>query len=92
MTIAAKGLRDADDWKSWSYLEACMRAYLDGSKKPMILSSGLEDYFLGTYYFNKGKYANNLAGLTHFDAKNHAFSAYRFHEQGPDLLSIGSAT
>ena len=22
----------------------------------MLLSSGTEDYFLGTYYFNKGKY------------------------------------
>lgn len=89
VTIAAKGLRDSDDWKSWSFLEACMRAYLDGSDKPTLLSSGLEDYFLGTYYFNKGKYANGLAGLTHFDAKDHSFSAYRFHDADPLFFRSG---
>jgi len=47
-----------------------MRAYIDDDKTAMQLSSGLEDYFLGTYYFNRGPYANGLAGLTHFDTKN----------------------
>ena len=59
VTIAGKGLRETGDWKSLSFLEACMRAYLDGAAEPILLSSGLEDYFLGTYYFNKGRYANN---------------------------------
>ncbi len=44
-----------------SYLEAIVRAYLDGQSQPLQLSSGLEDYFLGTYYFNRGRYANDLA-------------------------------
>jgi len=55
VTIAAKGLRksEKDQWKDLSYLEACMRAYLGAAKEPIMLSSGLEDYFLGTYYFNR---------------------------------------
>ena len=59
-------------------MEACMRAYLDSAKEPLVLSSGLEDYFLGTYYFNKGRYATPVAGLTHFDSNANEFSAYRF--------------
>ncbi len=66
-----------------------MRAYVDGSTEPVLLSSGLEDYFLGTYYFNRGRYANNLAGLTHLDVKNRTFSAYRFHDQDPVFFNSG---
>ena len=89
VTIAGKGLRDTGDWKALSFLEACMRAYLDGAAEPMLLSSGLEDYFLGTYYFNKGRYANNLAGLTYFDPKARSFSAYRFHDEDPLFFRTG---
>jgi len=89
VTIAAEGLRKSDDWTSFSFLEGIMRAYIDGAKSPTELSSGLEDYFLGTYYFNRGRYANGLAGLTHFDAKNKAFSAYRFHDEDPVLFQQG---
>ena len=62
VTMAAKGLaqeRAKDQWKDLSYMEACMRAYIGGAKQPLMLSSGLEDYFLGTYYFNKGRYATS---------------------------------
>ena len=57
-----------------------MRAYLppDG-EEPLLLSSGLEDYFLGTYYFDSGMYHADLAGLTYMDRKTSSFSAYRFH-------------
>jgi len=89
VTIAARGLRDSGDWKDISYLEGCMRAYLDGSAQPMLLSSGLEDYFLGTYYFNRGRYANGLAGLTHKDDATHSFSAYRFHDEDPVFFQKG---
>ena len=65
-----------------------MRAYLDGEARPTPLSSGLEDDFLGTYYFNRGRYAHNLAGLTHFDDKDRSFSAYRFHDE--DLVFFRS--
>ena len=77
VTIAAQS-------EDFNFLESCVRAYLDGEEKPLMLSSGLEDYFLGTYFFNRGPYANEVAGLTHKDSSDHSFSAYRFHEE--DLL------
>jgi hypothetical protein len=93
VTMAAKGLRKLPDasqrWQDLSYMEACMRAYIDGAKEPLFLSSGLEDYFLGTYYFNKGRYATPVAGLTHFDADENEFSAYRFHEDDPVFFQNG---
>lgn len=85
VTIAARAV----DAKSFNYMEACMRAYIDHSSKPLMLSSGLEDYFTGTYYFNRGRFANNLAGLTHFDEATHSFSAYRFHDEDPIFFETG---
>jgi hypothetical protein len=35
--------------KNFNFLEAVLRAYMDGAKDPLLLSSGTEDYFLGTY-------------------------------------------
>lgn len=82
VTIAAKG-------GSFTYLEACMRAYLSGKTEPLMLSSGLEDYFLGTYYFDTGKFHADIAGLTHFDKKEKSFSAYRFHDDDPVFFQDG---
>lgn len=89
VTIAGRGLEDRGDWRSLSFLEACMRVYVDQAAEPMLLSSGLEDYFLGTYYFNRGRYANDLAGLTHLDAKSRTFSAYRIHDDDPVFFHSG---
>lgn len=91
VTMAAKGLRKSakDQWKDLGYMEACMRAYIGGAQQPLMLSSGLEDYFLGTYYFNKGRYATPVAGLTHFNAVENEFSAYRFHEDDPVFFQNG---
>lgn len=50
--------------RSLTYLEACIRAYLGGSEKPLFLSPGLEDYFLGSYYFDTGRFYADMAGLT----------------------------
>ena len=83
MTIAARS--DAN----FNYLEVQMRAYVDGGTDPLVLSSGLEDYFLGTYYFQRGKYYTPVAGLTHMDAKDHSFSAYRFHDDDPIFFEKG---
>jgi len=47
-----------------NYLEACMRAYVDGSEKPLFLSSGTEDYFLSAYYFDEGEFTTPNSGLT----------------------------
>jgi len=82
VAIAAQG-------GSLTYLEACIRAYLEGSKKPMMISSGLEDYFLGTYYFDTGKFHADIAGLTHFDKEKKSFSAYRFHDDDPIFFQDG---
>jgi hypothetical protein len=82
VTIAAQG-------SSLTYLEACMRAYLGKKQTPLMLSSGLEDYFLGTYYFDTGKYHADIAGLTHFDKESSSFSAYRFHDDDPIFFHDG---
>jgi hypothetical protein len=89
VSMEAKGLRDTDHWKDLSFMESCIRAYENGSKEAMFVSSGLEDYFLGTYYFNTGRYANKLAGLTHFDTEKQEFSAYRLHEDDPIFFQNG---
>lgn len=89
VTIAAKANAQPGTQPKLSFLEACMRAYVDGAETPILLSSGLEDYFLGTYYFNRGKYANDVAGLTHLDKKDASFSAYRFHDEDPIFFANG---
>jgi hypothetical protein len=78
--------------RNFSYLEALLRAYVDDSNEPMMLSSGTEDYFLGTYYFNRDLYHLPVAGLTHKEediAGLCRFSAYRFHEQDPIFFQRG---
>jgi len=89
VTMAAKGQRGGGDWTDLSFMEGCMRAYVGSSTDPLLLSSGLEDYFLGTYYFNKGKYYTPVAGLTHFNPGEHEFSAYRFHDDDPIFFHDG---
>ncbi len=81
VTIAAKST-------NFDFLESCVRAYIGGGATPLLLSSGLEDYFLGTYYFNRGKYATPVAGLTHL-VPEQEFSAYRFHETDPVFFQNG---
>lgn len=85
VTIAGEGL----EGRKLGYLEACMRAYTGGSDKPLMLSSGLEDYFLGTYYFDSGRFHADISGLTHFDEKAGRFSAYRFHDDDPLFFQDG---
>jgi len=72
---------------NFNYLESCLRVFPNGRKDPLWLSSGTEDYFLGTYYFNAGLYHLPLAGLTHLDPDKAGspfrFSAYRFPEDDP---------
>jgi hypothetical protein len=44
---ALLGVRfDANGSKGFGFLEACMRAMVDGAARPLYLSSGAEDYFL----------------------------------------------
>ena len=69
---------------NYYYLEACMRALIDGTE--MFLSSGTEDFFLSAYYFNAGLYHFNDAGLTAKDDKGFV-SMYKFFERDPILFS-----
>lgn len=78
--------------RNFSFLEAKLRAHLNGAAEPLWLSSGTEDYFLGTYYFNRGLYHLPVAGLTHKQQDSHglcSFSAYRFHDQDPIFFQKG---
>jgi len=63
------------------FLEGCVRWGNKTDPQQELLSSGTEDYFLGTYYFNQGIYANGVAGLTVFDRSAHKFSAYRVFDK-----------
>ncbi len=76
---------------NFAFLEGCVRAWLGTGREPLLLSSGMEDYFLGTYYFNRGRYYTPVAGLTHL-VPDKEFSAYRFHERDavffPDGLRL----
>lgn len=47
----------------------------------------MEDYFLGTYYFDTGRFYGDMAGLTHIG--NNCFSAYRFHDEDPIFFQDG---
>ena len=73
---------------NFAFLEGCVRAYMGAAKTPLLLSSGMEDYFLGTYYFNRGKYYTPVAGLTHL-VPDREFSGYRFHEADPVFFPAG---
>jgi len=82
VTMAAKST-------NLEFMEGQMRAYIGGSTMPQYLSSGLEDYFLGTYYFNRGIYHLPQAGLTHKDERDNSFSGYRFHDEDPIFFTNG---
>ena len=70
---------------SITYLEGMVRGYASGVES--LHSSGTEDYFLGTYYFDAGAYQNPLAGVTHLthDAEER-FCGYRVHTDDPILF------
>jgi hypothetical protein len=82
LTMAAKST-------NFEFMEGQMRVYFGKEREPQFLSSGLEDYFLGTYYFNRGLYHLDQAGLTHKSDEDHSFSAYRFHDLDPIIYSNG---
>lgn len=70
------------DAPSYTYLEACLRLLADGNKKPLFLSSGAEDYFLSSSYFDEGMFKTEESGLTYFDGHG-SLSAYKTHIRDP---------
>ena len=79
VTIAANS-------SDFNYLEACLRAYIDGSNSTTWLSSGTEDLFLSAFYFNEGIYHSDNSGLTYIKDPG-AMSAYKFFETDPVLFT-----
>ena len=77
-----------------TFLEGCLRV-MDNQKLHMLVSSGTEDYFLGTYYFDLGTYQMPQAGLTYLDThvrgSGTSFAAYRVHTVDPLVLPITMA-
>jgi len=67
----------------FTFLEACMRLFVDGQKKPIFLSSGAEDYFLSAFYFDEGMFKTSQSGLTYFK-KPGSLTAYKHHDR--DLI------
>lgn len=68
-----------------SSMEACVRAFdtRDGSVE--YLSSGLEDFFLGTYYFDSGQFMRYHTGQTYLCRENGGIklAAYRQFTDSP---------
>jgi hypothetical protein len=72
----------------FNYLEACMRAVIDGSPNTTWLSSGTEDFFLSAYYFNRGTFHHDNSGLTYLSkSPASVMSAYKFFENDPLLFT-----
>lgn len=44
----------------------------------------MQDYFLGTYYFNKGAYTNQLAGVTFLNRTGSHATNYPYPDPAPD--------
>ncbi len=74
---------------NFNYMEGCMRVFINRLKTPEFLSSGLEDFFTGTGYFNWGIFHTPVGGCTYINNQSHAFSAYRFFTRDPFFFQHG---
>ena len=64
-----------------SFLEAPEYVYVDDDwEKPRFAGTGLEDYFLGGWYFREGTIAGPCHGVTIKDTLNASVAMYRIHE------------
>jgi len=64
-----------------SFLEAPEYIYIDEDQEtPRIVGTGLEDYFLGGWYFREGEFAGPLHGVPVKDSLRASIAMYRFHE------------
>jgi hypothetical protein len=64
-----------------SFLEAPEYVYIDDDwQKPRIVGTGLEDYFLGGWYFREGEFQGELHGVPSKDPLNASIAMYRIHE------------
>ena len=64
-----------------SFLEAPEYVYIDDDwESPRIVGTGLEDYFLGGWYFREGTFIGPYHGVPVKDALNASVAMYRVHE------------
>ena len=64
-----------------SFLEAPEQVFVDADwETPRIVGTGLEDYFLGGWYFREGTFIGPYHGLPVKDALNASVAMYRVHE------------
>lgn len=64
-----------------SFLEAPEYVYIDEDwERPCIVGTGLEDYFLGGWYFREGEFSGPLHGVPVKDTLNASVAMYRVHE------------
>ena len=72
----------AKDPNYLGFLEAPEYAFIDGDwERARIVGSGLEDYFLGGWYFREGPFHGDLHGLPVKDALRSMAAMYRVHEE-----------
>ena len=66
-------------------MEACLRAINTLNDRAVLLSSGLEDFFLGTYYFDSGQFLGYKCGQTCLKLSDGGvrLSAYRQFPDNP---------
>jgi hypothetical protein len=75
--LSAQGLEK----NYFSFLEAPEYIYIDDDwKTPRIVGTGLEDYFLGGWYFREGEFTGELHGVPAKDGLNASIAMYRVHE------------
>lgn len=64
-----------------SFLEAPEYVYVDdNTTSPRIVGTGLEDYFLGGWYFREGTFTGQFHGLPSKDPLNASVAMYRVHD------------
>lgn len=64
-----------------SFLEAPEQVYIDDDwEVPRIVGTGLEDYFLGGWYFREGPFIGPYHGVPVKDTLNASVAMYRVHE------------
>ena len=77
-TLSAQG----EERNYLSFLEAPEYIWIDEDwQTPRITGTGLEDYFLGGWYFREGPFTGPLHGVPAKDTFNSSIAMYRIHER-----------
>lgn len=76
-TLAAQG----EEKNYFSFLEAPENVFIDDDwQTARIVGTGLEDYFLGGWYFREGAFAGDLHGVPSKDPLRSSITMYRVHD------------